>query len=127
MKELIKTIDGSDCRIFAIKNHQRFFLGTAAPTVEIYQNITEVKILGRTSSQYKTYEFSVIICSNPEIVREIEFEGLNHFELKMLLKRKDDVFVPFEFAGLTDFSIDAFEKWIFNVNDYELTQKLILL
>jgi hypothetical protein len=128
MKKLIKTIDGAECEIYAVKNHQRFFVGKATPTIEIYQRVNDVETLGKVSSQYKIYEFSLIICSNPELDRKIQLdclEGISYFDLKTLVRRKDDIFVSFEFAGLTDFSIDVYDEWIFNVNDYALTQKLI--
>jgi len=128
MKKLFKTIDGADCEIYAIKNHQRVFIGKATPTIEIYQNITEVDVLGKTSSQCKTYEFSLIICSDPELDKKITpdfLDGLTHFDLKTLLKNKDNVFIPFEFAGLAKFTIEEYNKWIFDVNNYDLTKILI--
>ena len=50
---------------------------------------------------------------------------LSHFDLQMLLKRRDGVFAPFEIAGLSSFSITQAEKWVFDGDDYDLTQKLL--
>jgi len=127
-KNLIKTIEGADCKIFAVKNHQRFFVGKATPKIEIYQNVTEVEVLGKVSSEYKTYEFSVIICSNPELAEKIRHDflsGVSYFDLETRIKQKNNAFIPFEFNGLTSFSIDEFDEWVFNVDDYELTQRLL--
>jgi len=124
MKKLIKTIDGMDCAIFAIKNHQRVFVGLTTLVVEIYQNITKMNTL----SQCKTYEFSLIIGDSPELSKSIRPDFLNnlsHFDIKMLLKRKDDIFVPFEFAGLERFTIESHGSWVFESHNYELTKKLI--
>jgi hypothetical protein len=128
MKRLIKTIEGAECEIFVVKNHRRLFVGKAVPTIEIYQNVTDVSILGKTKSQSKTYEFSLIVCSDPELDKTMEsgvLDGLSHFDLATVIKRKDGVFAPFDFHGLTDFSIEAFDRWIFNVNDYEVTKTLL--
>ena len=103
---------------------------SGTPTIEIYQNSTEVNVLGKTPSQYKSYEFSLVICSNHELDSKIQpefLDGLSHFDLKMLLKQKDDTFIPFELAGLAKFTIEAYAKWVFDVNNYEITQKLIAL
>ena len=119
MKTLIKTLEGADCEIFAVKNHQRFFIGKATPTIEIYQSDT---------TPIKTYDFS-LICPKFEFDSGIGYDsldGLFCFDMKMFIKRKDDVFVPFEFYGLTSFSIEASDEWVFKVNDYELTRKLIV-
>ena len=128
MKKLIKTIEGAECKIFAIKNHQRLPIGEAMPIIEIYQNVTEVRTLSGRRSQCKTYEFSLIICSDVKLGGGIQLEvldGISCFDIKTLLKRKDDVFVPFEFASLVNFNIDSHAKWIFDLDDYELTKKLI--
>ena len=130
MRKLYKTIEGADCEVFAIRNHQRIRVGKATPTVEIYQNVTEVPITGSAASRFKTYEFSLIICSNPELANGIgrdEIEALTCFDLKMLLMREDETFVPFEIDALTDFDIDVFDKWVFNVNDHEVTKALMAL
>jgi hypothetical protein len=128
MKKLIKTINGAECEIFAIKNHQRIYVGKAASIVEVYQNAAQVKVLGNTETQYKTYEFALIICSGLEFENGIppDFSGeISHFDITMLLQRKDKVFVPFGFYGLTDFSVQEPQKWVFNVDNRELTRKLL--
>ena len=130
MKKLIKTVEGADCKIFGIKNHQRYLIANATPRIEIYQNITSVNVLGKNTSQIKTYEFSLIICPDPEIDSRIDCDILNDvgcFDLTMFLKRKDDVFVPFEFRGLANFDIDQYEDWVFRVDDLEVTKELIVL
>jgi len=130
MKTLIKTIAGADCEIFAVKHHQRFRVGSATPTVEIYQNSTQMPVLGQPGGQIKTYEFSLIICPNPEL-DSLLHEGLldetTIFDLKMLLQREDEVFIPFELAGLTEFSISTLGKWEFFVNDPTVTKALLTL
>lgn len=130
MKTLIKTLECSNGEIFVIKHHQRHYVGISTPKIEIYQNKTEVKTLGNGAGKFKTYEFSFIICPDPELDKLIKPDwenGIESFELKMTIKNHNDVFIPYEFAGLTDFCIESYKEWIFNVNDYELTQKLINL
>jgi hypothetical protein len=130
MKTLIKTIEGADCAIYVIKHHQRFFVSKATPVIEIYQNATEIKTIGSTNGQRKTSNFSLIICTNADPDEKMtadELRDTSHFDLTMLLPRKDEVFVPFEFAGLTDVSIEPGNRWVFDVNDQELTQKLLAL
>jgi hypothetical protein len=117
MKKLIKTLEVADCEIFAVKNHQRFFIGKATPTIEIYQHDT---------TPIKTYDFS-LICPKFEFDSGIgcdSLDGLFCFDMKMLIKRKDNVFIPFEFYGLTNFSIGTSDEWVFKVSNYELTHKI---
>ena len=130
MKNLIKSIEGAECKVCAIKNNQRLFIAYAVPKIEVYQINSKVNVLGKTTSQIKTYEFSLIICPDPKIDNGSgggRLNGVAFFDLNMLLKRNDGIFVPFEFRGLTDFDIDQFKDWIFRVDDHEMTRKLIEL
>lgn len=129
MKKLIKTICGQSCEIYAISHHNRILVGNAIPNIEIYENSVEVPTIGTNSIRCKRTTLSICICSNPEMNSSITDEiikGITAFDLSMLLRRKDDVFVPFALHGVSQAEISS-EQWVFEITDSEVINKLLAL
>lgn len=129
MKRLVKTINGKDCEIYAISHHNHLKVGKAEPSIEIYENSTEVPTIGSNKIRYKNTYISIAICPDPTMDEEMTAEilkGLTAFDLSMLLPRKDDVYVPFTMYGVfaADLSPD---RWVFEITDSETVRKLLTL
>lgn len=128
MKELIKTINGKSCEIFAISHHNRVLIGKAKPEIEIYEDCVEVPTIGTNIRCKRTY-LSVCICPDPKMEKGITddvLSGLTAFDLSMLLPRKDDVLVPFVLHGISNADISP-EQWVFEITDSETVKKLLAL
>ena len=111
MKELIKTINGKFCDIFAISHYKRISVGEAKPEIKIYEESVN------------------IICPNPKMERCITDEvlnGLTVFDLFVLLPSKDDVFIPFTWSGITNVDISP-DEWVFEITDAETVKQLLAL
>lgn len=129
MKELIKTISGQSCDVYAVSHHDRIRIGTAIPKIEIYENRVYVPTIGTNSIRYKRTVFSVVICPTPDMDEEMTsdiLQGLTSFDLAMTLPRKDNVLVPFSVYGVVaaDLSPDC---WSFEITDTETVRKLLSL
>ncbi|MCD7723751.1 MAG: hypothetical protein LUH82_07400 [Clostridiales bacterium] len=122
IKELIKTIEGKECEIYAIKQTQRKLICTASPQVEIYRNTIKIPTIGTGKAQYKRYSFALIVCADAE-PKDDELQGIRCFDVKMLLKRQDGVFAPLNLYSLTDVDIDG-GRWVFDVQDRETVEML---
>lgn len=129
MKELIKTINGQSCEVYAISHHNRVLVGKAVPNIEIYENSVDVPTIGTNSIRYKRTHFSIVICPNPEMdagITEEVLRGLTAFDLSMLLPRKDEVFVPFALYGVSAADLSP-DRWVFEITDPETVRKLLTL
>ena len=129
MKKLIKTMDGQSCEVYAISHHNRVKIGEAEPTIEIYENSIEVPTLGTNNIRYKRTHFSVAICPNPKMNKDITediVQGITSFDLAMLLPRKDEVYVPFALYGVSVAEISS-ELWVFEITDPETVKNLLSL
>lgn len=129
MKELIKTINGTSCEIFAISHHNRILIGKAEPKIEIYEESVDVPTIGTSNIRCKRTYLSVCICPDPIMEKGITDEvlnGLTAFDLSMLLPRKDDVFIPFTLNGITSADISP-EEWVFEITDVETVKRLLAL
>lgn len=129
MKKLIKSISGQSCEVYAICHHNRLLIGNSVPEIEIYENSVEVPTIGANSIRCKSTTFSVCICPNPQMNVDINdkvINGLNCFELSMLLPRKDNVIIPFELHGISSAELSP-EQWVFEITDAEAVKKLLAL
>ena len=129
MKKLIKTIIGQSCEVYAISHHNRVKMGEAEPTIEIYENSTELNTIGTNNIRYKRTCFSVAICPNPKMnmgITEDIIQGITSFDLSMLLPRKDDVVVPFTLYDVSIAELSP-ELWVFEVTDIETVKNLLAL
>ncbi len=123
MERLIKTIEGTDCEIYAIRHHNRELIGEAVPVVEVYEKTIELPMLGK-GVRKKNYYFSVVLCISDELKDEAA-EGLMCFELSMYLPRiKDGVFVKLDLCAVSVGEIEP-GRWQFTVDDYETVKKLL--
>lgn len=122
MEKLIKTILGSGCTIYAINHNQRREVGTAVPTVEIYETETSVPIMG-TGIRKKAYHFSVIFCDDVE-EKDIDMDGIMGFDLDMRLERRDGIYAPYCLCGITDADISP-HRWTFTVSDLEAVDRMM--
>lgn len=129
MKRLIKSIQGEKCEVYAISHHDRVLVGTAVPEVEVYENSTEVKIIGSGGVHYKTTAFSVVLCPDPEMaagMTEKLLQGLSAFDLALSLPRSDGVFVPVTVYGVSDADLSP-DRWEFSIRDPETVRKFLTL
>lgn len=127
MRELIKTIQGQDCEVFAIHHHDRIQVGKAVPKIEVYEESMEVPTLGSNRIRYKNTLFSIVICPDPEMDAAITTETLRNitaFDLRMMLPRKDDVYVPFMICGVYNADLEP-DEWVFQISDKETVSRLL--
>ena len=126
--ELIKTIDGLSCDIYATLGNDRKKIGTAVPEIEIYEKSVRVPTIGSNAISYKTTFLSVIICPEPEASANITCEAIQKiksFDLMLRLPRsKDGVFVPVSLFGICDASLDI-DRWQFNITDSQTVKRLL--
>lgn len=129
MRKLIKTINGLDCEVFAIRHHDHICIGKAMPTVRVYEDGTEVSTLGSDSIRNKRASFSIVICPDPEMedgMTKNTMRGLTSFDLQMWLPCKDDTYVPFTVYGVSDAELKP-DRWEFRINDKETLTRLLTL
>ncbi len=126
MRTLLKSVTGGTCEIYAVSHHSRFRVGTAEPTVEIYEDSRTVPAVG-TAIRRRTMLFSVIICPDPEMDGELtneRFRGLVGFDLALKLPRKDGVLAPFTLYGVAAAELSP-DRWTFQITDPETVRKLL--
>lgn len=126
--ELIKTIDGLSCDIYATLGNDRAKIGTAVPEIEIYEKSVRVPTIGSNMISCKTTCLSVIICPESETSTNITCETIQKiksFDLMLKLPRsKDGVFVPVSLFGICDARLDI-DRWQFNITDSQTVKRLL--
>ena len=128
-QKLIKTIHGCECKIFGTAHHNRFRIGAAAPTVEVWERVTDVPTIGNQSARYKETFFSIVLCPDPEMEAAVTAEtikGMTSFDLLMYLEREEGVFVPFEIYDVSSAELTD-DEWRFRVEDHETLKRLLNL
>lgn len=129
MKQLIKTISGQSCEVYAISHHNRIPVGKAKPDIKIYENSLEVPTIGTNSIRRKRTYFSIVICPDPEMDAEMTddiLRGLSAFDLSLLLPDKNEVYVPFALYGISSADISP-DRWVFQITDPVTVRKLLAL
>ena len=117
-KTLLKTIPLERGELYSTVNGKRHLLANCAPKLEIYENETQVAVLGRWQGIKKT-EYSIVICYDTEFTRNIDnsyLKSISAFDLKAQVQRKDGVFEVVNFNNITPTSVWTDENWEFDVN-----------
>ena len=131
-KELVKSIRGLKCEIFATIHHSRVRIGEAVPTVKVWEQVEEAPTLYGQSCRYRDTFFLISLCPDPEMAAAVTadtIKGLTSFDLLMYLEREEDVFVPFEIYDVSDVSDAELtdDEWRFRVKDHETLKRLLNL
>lgn len=128
-RTLKKAIDGTDCEVFAVIHHDRVRVGRAVPTIEVYEDSTEVPTVGDDVIRYKKTFFSIALCPNPEMEDGLTADKIRHlrsFDLAMQLPRKDGVIVPFLIYAASSAELSP-KRWVFEITDTDTVEKLLAL
>lgn len=129
MVEMVKAIHGESCEVYSIIHHRRIPVGEAVPDVKIYQRKTYVEIKNGHGIHYKSMYFSIVICPDPGMDRnmtEEKLDSLTSFELALKLPNKDGVAVDFGLCDVIDATIEP-GRWEFTIQDKETVDRLLAL
>lgn len=125
--ELIETVEGYSCEVYAIFGCNRKKIGTAVPQVEFYETKTSVSTVGINKIDYKRIYSSIVVCPDPEMSAEITqemVEKIRSFDLTLKLRRLwDDVIVPINVFGINRAAISE-DEWRFYIDDPQTVRDL---
>lgn len=128
--ELIKTINGLSCDVYAIIGNDRIMIGTATPEVEFYEKSVRVSTVGGSGISYKVTHSSIVLCPDPEMSAGITFDmmrKISAFDLALKLPRgKDNVIVPVDLFGIYEADISE-DEWKFTITDPRSVRNLMIL
>ena len=126
-KTLLKTVPLERGELYSTVNRERLLLARCSPKLEIYENETQVAILGREQGIKKT-EYSLVICYDTEFTRNVDncyLSSISAFDLKAQIQRTDGVFEVINFNNITPTGVWGDENWMFDVNIPENLRKIL--
>lgn len=125
-RHLIKTVNLQNGKLYEIIGGDRFLLANCGIKLEIYEERYNVPMLGGCGVKKQRVQLS--ICDNLDPTRPIEVESLNNvqgFNIQAEYRRTDGVFETMKFYNITPLDIELGGKWLFEVKDMELIEKLL--
>ncbi len=130
-KEVIKSTQFFDGRLFAVVGSQRNLLAECTPVINIYRQNNPVPILVRTSYALKTYHIAIVLCGQPDFAPGIDYDfvgKVNRFDLTAKTMLKGNFIREFAFNNLYPENIDPRGEWAFSFESpAELIDELLAL
>ena len=120
MKKLLETIDGYSCKVYAVTGTRRIRVGAATPKIEFYEDITVPSVLGSQGIQSKKAHFSIVLCPDPEMSKELDaetFKRLSSFDLTVEIPRESDsLIIPIDIFDVCEAELSD-NEWRFAVTN----------
>lgn len=127
MRKLLETIDGYSCKVYAVTGTRRIRVGAATPKIEFYEDITVPSVLGSQGIQSKKAHFSIVLCPDPEMSRELDaetFKRLSSFDLTVEIPREsDNLIIPVNIFDVCEAELND-NEWRFAVTNPVVIEEL---
>ena len=131
MDRPIKTINGESGELFATIAGRRYLLARCHPIIKIFENLTDVMVLGSIKCHAKTNHAAIVICVDGEVAKSInvsQWESASKFELIGSFERWDSAFESVHLDSIAPIPQDlSGEIWEFEILDQkDIIKKLLV-
>ena len=130
IKELIKTLDGENGKLYAIHKNNRINIGEGLCAIEVYECSSDVKMLGDLRSYIRKSYYSTVNFEGLELTRSVDDDFLSNvsrFEIVCSVQKGSGIFERITFYNILLLELsNTFTDWIFDVEDKDgITKKLL--
>lgn len=127
MRKLLETIDGYSCKVYAVTGTRRIGIGVATPKIEFYEDVTVPSVLGSQGIRSKKSHFSIVLCPDPEMSKELDaetFKRLSSFDLTVEIPREsDNLIIPIDIFDVCEAELSD-NEWRFAVTNPLVIEEL---
>lgn len=117
-RTLVKTYVSDGLEVFITLDGKRIKLADCKGRFELYENKTEIPILGSRVCNFKISRFAVVQCSDLDLTRRIDADMISKasaFDLSLEYERNDGTFERVNLLGVYPIEIDPMGEWSFEL------------
>lgn len=119
MTTLLNTLSGEKGELFTIGQGRRVVFAHCKPLISIYENTTQIPVLGKNSYAKKSMRFVAALCKDTEFTSgtvEDTMQKAERYELSVDLMRNDGIVERFFFHNISLVEISPAGGWEFDVD-----------
>lgn len=119
MTTLLNTLISEKGELFAIGQGRRTVFAHCKPRISIYEESTQVPVLGRTGYRKKSMRFTIALCGDMEftcLTEEGRMQDAERYELTADLLRNDGTVERFYFHNISLAEINPAGEWEFELD-----------